>query len=77
MTTISNFNQRTNFQELANFMKQLNGHKEGTKPFLIRANTSDQIIQNLERDLSNVKEENPVQLVLVKRQLALDFPIAA
>lgn len=73
MNTTSNFNQRTNFQELANFMKELNGRG----PFMTKANSSEQMLQNLERDLSKVSDQKTVQLVLVKRQLTLDFPIAA
>jgi hypothetical protein len=69
--------QTSSFQEWANFMKELNGHKGMDKPFLMKAESSAQIIQNLEKDLLKVQEQKPTQLMLVKKQLSFDFPLAA
>ncbi|MEI6019508.1 MAG: hypothetical protein WCR21_00125 [Bacteroidota bacterium] len=77
MNAISNLKETSSFQEWANFMKELSGHKDSSRPFLVKAKSSDQIISNLERDLLKAQTPEAVQLILVKKQLSFDFPIAA
>ncbi len=77
MNNLSSQTPKSSFQEWTNFMTDLNNRKISSKPFLVKSESPDQIINNLEKELLKSEEKQTVKLILMKRQLSFDFSIAA
>lgn len=77
MNQISILPNASSFQEWTNFMTDLNNKKVSTSPFLNKAGNPLQIINNLEKELLKTDANDGIKLVLIKKQLSLDFSIAA
>jgi hypothetical protein len=77
MQTNSTSAKPSSFQEWTNFMSDLSNNKNSSKPFLVKAEDSQQIINNLEKELLKPDLNETVKLILIKKQLSFNFPIAA
>jgi len=77
MNNLSFQTPKSSFQEWTNFMTDLNNKKSSTKSFLVKSDNANQIINNLEKELLKSEEKPTVKLVLMKRQLSIDFSMAA
>ena len=77
MNNLSFQTTTSSFQEWTNFMTNLNNNKSSTKSFLVKSDNANQIINNLEKELLKSEEKQTVKLVLMKRQLSIDFSMAA
>lgn len=77
MNNLSIQTPTSSFQEWTNFMMNLNNNKSSAKSFLVKSDNATQIINNLEKELLKSEEKETVKLVLMKRQLSIDFSMAA
>ncbi len=77
MNNLSFQTTTSSFQEWTNFMTNLNNNKSSAKSFLVKSDNAHQIINNLEKELLKSEEKETVKLVLMKRQLSIDFSMAA